>query len=75
MVHGEDLREGVVCSGGLEAVANFTPFPIIETRNLILRRMDHDDLDDLFQMRRDPRMHEYTDTKPDETGSIHGKGQ
>ena len=66
MVHGEDLREGVVCSGGVEAVVRFTPFPITETRNLVLRRIGLDDLDDLFEMRRDPRMHLHTDTKPDE---------
>lgn len=44
---------------------NFTPFPEIETKNLLLRRMDHNDINDIFQMRSDPRMHEYTDTKPD----------
>lgn len=45
---------------------NFTPFPILETKNLILRRMDYNDINDLFEMRRDPRMNEYTDTKPEE---------
>lgn len=43
----------------------FNPFPVIETKNLILRRMDNKDTDDIFQMRKDPRMNEYTDTKPD----------
>lgn len=44
----------------------FTPFPNIETKNLILRRMKHDDINDLFEMRKDPRIHEYTDTKIEE---------
>ena len=50
---------------------DFMPFPVLETKNLILRRMDYDNIDDLFEMRKNPRMHEYTDTKleenPDET--------
>jgi ribosomal-protein-alanine N-acetyltransferase len=29
--------------------------------------MDHKDRNDIFQMRKDPVMHEYTDTRPDET--------
>lgn len=45
---------------------NFTPFPDIETKNLLLRRMDYKDIDDLFEMRKDPRMNEYTDAKLDE---------
>lgn len=45
----------------------FTPFPEIETKNLILKRMNYRDIDDLFEMRKDPRMNEYTDTKLDET--------
>lgn len=45
----------------------FTPFPRIETKNLFLRRMDQEDVDDLFEMRRDPLMNEHTDVKPDET--------
>lgn len=44
---------------------SFHPFPVIETSNLILRRMEDRDLSDLFEMRRDPKMHEHTDTKPD----------
>jgi [ribosomal protein S5]-alanine N-acetyltransferase len=39
----------------------------IDTKNLMLRRMEHKDIKDLFEMRRDPRMHEFTDTKPEET--------
>lgn len=42
---------------------NFTPFPVIETKNLLLRRMNYSDINDLFEMRKDPRMNEYTDTK------------
>ncbi len=44
----------------------FNPFPTIETKNLLLRRMTHEDKHGIFQMRKDPRMHEYTDSKPDE---------
>lgn len=44
---------------------NFTPFPCIETDNLLLRRISQDDADDMFEMRKDPLMNEFTDTKPD----------
>lgn len=43
----------------------FTEFPELETKRLILRRLTESDLDDLFNMRKDPEMHEYTDTMPD----------
>lgn len=46
-------------------MVNFCPFPVIETENLLLRRMGQQDVADLFAMRSDPRMHEDTDTKPD----------
>lgn len=46
---------------------NFTPFPNIETKNLILRRMNYSDIFDLFEMRKDPRMGMHTDTKLEET--------
>lgn len=46
---------------------SFTPFPTIGTKNLILRSMNHNDINDLFEMRKDPRMHEHTDTIPEET--------
>lgn len=46
---------------------NFTPFSSIETENLILRRMDYNDIKDLFEMRRNPQMNEYTDTKIEES--------
>lgn len=43
----------------------FTEFPLMETRRLVLRRLIEEDLGDLFNMRKDPEMHEYTDTIPD----------
>jgi ribosomal-protein-alanine N-acetyltransferase len=45
---------------------NFTSFPTIETKNLLLRRIAHDDMNDMFEMRKDPRMNEYLNTKVDE---------
>lgn len=48
-------------------MAIFNSFPILETKNLLLRRMGYRDIDDLFQMRKDPRMNEYTDSKTDES--------
>jgi len=45
---------------------NFMPFSKIEIKNLLLRRMDYKDIDDLFHMRKDPRMNEYVDTKLEE---------
>lgn len=45
----------------------FKQFPDIKTNNLLLRRMEHKDIQDVFQMRRDARMHEFTDTKADKT--------
>ncbi len=44
---------------------NFTSFPNMETKNLLLRRIEQNDVNDLFKMRKDPRMHAYTDTKID----------
>lgn len=41
---------------------NFYPFPNLETNNLLLRRMNYNDLNDLYEMRKDSRMHEFTDT-------------
>lgn len=46
---------------------NFAPFPTIKTNSLWLRRMEHSDIGDLFEMRSDPRMNEYTDAKLDES--------
>lgn len=44
---------------------NFNPFPIIETKRLLLRRITIKDTNDLYHMRRDPRMNEFVDTKVD----------
>ncbi|MFC6040834.1 GNAT family N-acetyltransferase [Paenisporosarcina macmurdoensis] len=44
---------------------NFTPFPTIETEHLLLRRITLDDTNDMFEMRKDPSMYEYLDTKVD----------
>lgn len=43
----------------------FNPFPVMETKHLLLRRMEYGDINDIFQMRNDPKMNEYTDTRPD----------
>lgn len=45
----------------------FNPFPIIETKNLLLRRITDDDTYDIFELRKDPRMNKYTDTRLDES--------
>lgn len=45
---------------------NFTPFPIIETKHLLLRKITQSDTNDMFEMRRDLRMYEYLNTKVDE---------
>lgn len=42
---------------------SFTPFPNFETENPILRRMTQNDVNDLFEIKKDPKMHECTDTK------------
>ncbi len=46
---------------------SFAPFPVLETERLILRKLTLADSLDAFAMRADPRMHRYTDTKPDQT--------
>ena len=45
---------------------DFDSFPSIETKNLLLRKMDQDDAQDFFEMRSNPRMNVYTDSKVDE---------
>lgn len=50
-------------------MVNFTSFPIIETKRLILIRMSYDHIKDLYKMRSDPAMNLYVDVKPDETTS------
>ena len=47
-------------------IANFTPFPTLETHRLTLRQMTLSDVEAIFEMRRNPQMHLYTDTKMDE---------
>ncbi|HWQ97619.1 MAG TPA: GNAT family N-acetyltransferase [Clostridia bacterium] len=44
----------------------FDPFPVLETDNLILRKMSPDDKDDFFAIRSDEKMHLFTDTRPDQ---------
>lgn len=39
----------------------------METKNLSLRRIEQNDVNDLFNMRKDPKMHVFTDTKVDES--------
>lgn len=46
---------------------NFRPFPNIQSKKLILRRMNYNDINDLFEMRKDPRLNEYVDTKLEES--------
>ncbi|MFZ5353648.1 MAG: GNAT family N-acetyltransferase [Bacillota bacterium] len=46
-------------------MVDYDPFPIIESRSLMLRRITQEDAEDIFKMRNDPQMHEFTDTKPD----------
>lgn len=45
---------------------NFQPFPNLETKNLLLRRLNYNDINNLHDMRKDSRMIEYVDVKPDE---------
>lgn len=45
---------------------NFDPFPNIKTKSLMLRRMERADTGDLFEVRKDSRMNEHTDTKIEE---------
>jgi hypothetical protein len=61
-----ELISVVIYRGGRK-YDSFIPFPVIETKHLILRRMELRDTDDVFEMRSNSGMHRYTDTKPDET--------
>lgn len=47
-------------------MTNFISFPNLETEKLKLRRMNHNDINDLFEMRNDSRMIEFSDSKIDE---------
>lgn len=40
-------------------------FPIISTENLVLRRLQNSDVNDIYEMRKNELMHLYTDTLPD----------
>lgn len=40
---------------------NFSPFPVLSTERLELRRITNDDVDELFLLRSDPRVMEYID--------------
>ncbi|MFF2755566.1 GNAT family N-acetyltransferase [Psychrobacillus sp. NPDC058041] len=44
---------------------NYTSFPNLETKNLLLRRIEQNDESDLYAMRKDSSMHTFTDTKVD----------
>jgi len=44
-----------------------SPFPVLSTRRLTLRKLTDGDLPELFEMRADPEMHLFTDTVPDVT--------
>jgi len=46
---------------------HFSPFPILKTNRLTLRQLTQADCADLFMMRHDPSMIEFTDSKSDET--------
>jgi len=39
------------------------PFPIVESKNLVLRRMNYGDINNLFEMRKDAGLNEYIDVK------------
>ena len=45
---------------------SFEPFPEIRTENLILRELRINDLQDLYEMRKDPRMNLYVDNTIDQ---------
>lgn len=38
---------------------NFTPFPVIETERLILRRITNDDVNEIFELRSNPETMQY----------------
>lgn len=48
-----------------DSMINIESYPILETKNLILRRIEQNDVHDLYDMRKDSRMHTFTDTKVD----------
>jgi ribosomal-protein-alanine N-acetyltransferase len=44
-----------------------SPFSVLSTRRLTLRKLTDGDISELFEMRSDPEMHLFTDTVPDVT--------
>ena len=38
---------------------NFTPFPVIETERLLLRRITNDDVNEVFELRSNPETMKY----------------
>ena len=44
---------------------SFITFPSIETKNILLRKIDRSDVHDFFEMRNNRKMHEYTNTPVD----------
>ena len=44
---------------------SFSPFPILYTERLILRRLTQDDADDFFYLRTSPKMRTYSHREPD----------
>ena len=45
---------------------SFKPFPVLETENLILRKLQETDAFDLFEIRSNPEMYDFIDGKADE---------
>jgi ribosomal-protein-alanine N-acetyltransferase len=48
----------------------FNPFPTILTPRLILRQIEESDCQDIFEMRSNPDMNEYTDSLPDTSKEV-----
>lgn len=46
---------------------NFTKFPILTTKRLIIRQLSHDDQLDIFALRSDAEINKYLDRKPSTT--------
>lgn len=46
---------------------NFTPFPILTTERLVLRRLSIDDQEPIFALRSDPKINQYLGRKPSQT--------
>jgi [ribosomal protein S5]-alanine N-acetyltransferase len=53
---------------GLQMLAlNFTPFPVLETHRLSLRRIEQSDVNEIFFLRSDAKVLEYLDRPPTKT--------